>query len=53
MFFFLFYGSEIHTCATVKDHIEEKIFKILYIILHNIYNKRGTALSPSKIYTYL
>ena len=25
----LFYGSEIHTCTTVKDHIEDKIFKIL------------------------
>ena len=30
--FFLFYGNEIHTCSTVKDHIEDKIFKILYII---------------------
>ena len=30
--FFLFYGNEIHACATVKDHIEDKIFKtcILY-----------------------
>ena len=27
--FFLFYGNEIRTCATVKDHIEDKIFKIL------------------------
>ena len=25
--FFLFYSNEIHTCATVKDHIEDKIFK--------------------------
>ena len=39
--------------VTVKDHIEDKIFKILYIISHNIYNNRGTALSTSKIYTYL
>ena len=46
------YGSEIHSGATVKDHIEDKIFKILYIILHNIYNNRGTALSTSKVYTY-
>ena len=50
--FFWFYGNEIHSCATVKDHIEDKIFKILYIISHNIYNNRGTALSTSKIYTY-
>ena len=49
---FLFYGNEIHTCATVKDHIEDKIFKILYMISHKIYNNRGTALSTSKIYTY-
>ena len=30
--FFLFYSNEIHTCATAKDHIEDKIFKscILY-----------------------
>ena len=47
-----FFGNEIHSCATVKDHIEDKIFKILYIILHNIYNNRCTALSTSKIYTY-
>ena len=53
LFFFLFYGNEINTCATVKDHIEDKIFKILYIISHNIYNNRGTALPISKIYTYL
>ena len=53
MFFFLFYGNEIHTCNTVKDHIEDKIFKILYIISHNIYNNKGTALSPSTIYSYL
>ena len=51
--FFLFYGYEIHTCATVKDHIEDKILKILYIISHSIYTNRGTALSTSKIYTYL
>ena len=51
--FFLLQGNEIHTCATVKDHIEDKIFKILYIISHNIYNNRGTALSTSKIYSYL
>ena len=51
--FFSFYSNEIHTCATVKDHMEDKIFKILYIISHNIYNNRGTALSTSKIYTYL
>ena len=43
----------IHTCAKVKDHIEEKIFKILYILSHNIYNNIDTALSTSKIYTYL
>ena len=53
LFFLLSYGSEIHTCATVKENIEDKIFKILYIISHNIYNNRGTALSTSKIYTYL
>ena len=51
--FFLFFGNEIHTYATVKDHIEDTIFKILYIISHNIYNNRGTALSTSNIYTYL
>ena len=49
---FRFYGNEIHTCATVKDHIEAKIFKILYIISHKIYNNRVTAESTSKIYTY-
>ena len=43
----------IHACATAKDHIEDKIFKILYIISYNIYNNRGTALSTSKMYTYL
>ena len=34
--FFLFYGNEIHTCATVKDHIEDKISKscILYHITY-------------------
>ena len=53
MFFFLFYSNGIHTCATVKDHIEDKIFKILYSISNNIYNNKGTALSTSKIYTYL
>ena len=53
LFFFLFYGNEIHTCATVKDHTEDKILKILYIISQHIYNNRGTALSTSKIYTYL
>ena len=42
--FFLFYGNEIHTCATVKDHIEDKTFKILCIISHNIYNNRGSPL---------
>ena len=51
--FFLFYGNEVHTCATVKNYIEDKIFKILYIISHNIYNNRGTALATSKIYSYL
>ena len=50
--YFLSYGHEIHTCATVKEHIEDKIFKILYIISHLIYNDRDTALSTSKIYTY-
>ena len=50
---FLSNGHEIHTCATVKEHIEDKIFKILVNISHNIYNNRGTALSTSKIYTYL
>ena len=48
---FLILWQQIHTCAAVKDHIEDKIFKILYIISHNIYNKRGTALSTSKFYT--
>ena len=51
--FFYFMATKIHTCATVKAHIEDKIFKILYIISHNIYNNRGTALPTSKIYTYL
>ena len=52
-FFFYFMATKlIHACATVKDHIEDKIFKILYIISHNIYNNRGTALSTSKMYTY-
>ena len=50
--FFDFF-RRIHTCAKVKDHIEEKILKILYIISHNIYNNIDTALSTSKIYTYL
>ena len=49
--FFLFNGNEINICATAKDHIEDKIFKTLYIISHNIYNNRGSALSTSKIYT--
>ena len=53
LFFFYFYGNEIHTSATVKGQIEDKLFKILYIISHNICNNRGTALSTSKIYTYL
>ena len=35
--FFLFYGNEIHTCATVKDHIKDKIFKILYMLYHIAY----------------
>ena len=51
--FFLSYGNEIHTCATVKEHIEDKKLKFLYIISHNIYNNRGTALLTSKIYTYI
>ena len=51
--FFLSYDNEIHTCATFKEHIEDQIFKILYIISHNINNNRGTALSTSDIYTYL
>ena len=50
---FWFYGNEIHTCATVKDQIEDKIFKILYNISYNIYNNRGTALPTSKIITYI
>ena len=52
LFFFDFMATKV-TCANVKDHIEDKIFKTLYIIPHNIYNNRGTALSTSKIYTYL
>ena len=51
--FFLSYDNEIHTCATVKEHVEDRIFKISYIISHNIYNNRGTALSTFKNYTYL
>ena len=53
--FFLSCGNEIHTCVTVKEHIEDKIFKNkkIEIISHNIYNNRGTALSASKIYTFL
>ena len=51
--FFISYGNEIHACNTVKEHIENKIFQILYIISQNIYNNRGTASSTSKIYTYL
>ena len=50
---FLSYGNEIHTCATVKEPIEDKIFKILNIISHIIYDNRGTALSTSQIYAYL
>ena len=50
---FLSYGNEIHTCATVIEHIKDMIFKIVYIISHTIYNNRGTALLTSKIYTYL
>ena len=53
LLFFLSYDNEIHTCATVKEHIEDKAFAILYIISHNIYNNGGTALSTFKIYTYL
>ena len=30
--FLLFFGNEIHSGATVKDLIEDKIFRILYII---------------------
>ena len=30
--FFLFFGNEVHSGATVKDHIEDERFKILYII---------------------
>ena len=48
--FILFNGTEIYTCATAKDHIEDNIFKILYIISHNIINNRGTALSTSNLY---
>ena len=35
--FFLFYGNEIHTCATVIDHIEDKILKscILYTTIES------------------
>ena len=32
--FFLFYGDEIHTCATVKDYIEDKLPCILYHITY-------------------
>ena len=34
--FFLSYGNEIHTCATVKEHIEDKVFEILYMISYSI-----------------
>ena len=44
--FFLFYGNEIHTCATVKDHIEDKILEILYIISHSIYNIEALLYQP-------
>ena len=37
----LSYGNESHTYASVKEHIEDKIFKILYSISYNIYNNRG------------
>ena len=36
LFLFLFYGNEIHTCATVKDQIEDTIFK-LCILYHITY----------------
>ena len=38
---FLSYGNESHTYDSVKEHIEDKIFKILYIISYKIYNNRG------------
>ena len=41
---FLSYGHKLHTCANVKEHIEDKIFKILYIISHNTYNYRDQPL---------
>ena len=50
---FLSYGNGIHTCSTVKEHMEDKKFNFLYIISPNIYNNRDTALSTPKIYTYL
>ena len=50
---FLSYGNEIHTYATLKEYIEDQIFKILYIISHNKYNNIGTALTTSETYTYL
>ena len=34
--FFLFYGNEIYTCATVKDHIEVKIRYSKSCILYHI-----------------
>ena len=52
LFFYFMATKLIHACATAKDHIENKIIKILFIISHNIYNIRGTALSTSKMYTY-
>ena len=51
--FFISNDNKIHTWATVKEDIEDQIFKILYFISHNIYNNIGTALSTSEIYTYL
>ena len=38
---FLSYDNESHTYDSVKEHIEDKIFKILYIISYSIYNNRG------------
>ena len=44
--FFLFHGNEIHTCASVKDHIEDRIYKNLYIISHSIYNIAALLYQP-------
>ena len=49
--FFLTYGNEIHTCATVKEHIEDTIIQNLVYYITSIYNNRDIALSTSKIYT--